>query len=135
MLLFSNACVSTQKQIKVRISSGESLNLTDNKESLPVLLKIYQLNDQTEFMQASFESLWKKDENTLGNSFQSRHEYTIYPGKIERFSFNKKDETQYIGFFATFRNPSREIWKKVVKVPPGIRPKAIYVNLQNNELK
>lgn len=135
IFLFSSACVSTRKPIKVRISSDDSLNLTDNKESLPVLLKVYQLNDKNEFMQASFDSLWKRDEKTLGNSFQSRHEYTIYPGKTERISFNKKDETQYIGFFATFRNPSRETWKKVVKVPPGIRPRAIYVNLQNNELQ
>jgi type VI secretion system protein VasD len=135
ILLLSNACVGTRKSIKIRISSHECLNLTDDAKSLPVLLKVYELSNEAEFMQASFENLWKRDEKTLGNSFQSRHEYTIYPDKVERFSFNKKEETQYIGFFATFRKPSREVWKKIVKVPPGIVPKTINVSLQNNELK
>lgn len=135
MLLLSSACVGVRRSIKIRVSSDKCLNLTDNEKSLPVLLKVYQLSYETEFMQASFEDLWKRDEKTLGNSFQSRHEYTICPDKIERFHFNKKEETQYIGFFATFRKPSRESWKKIVKVPLGLNPRTIYVNLQNHELK
>jgi type VI secretion system protein VasD len=134
-LLLNTACIGMRKPIKIRVSSKEHLNLTDNQKSLPVLLKVYQLSDETEFMQASFEDLWKRDEKTLGKSFQHKHEYTIYPDKVERFSFNKKVETQYIGFFATFRKPSRESWKKIVKVPPGIMPRTISVNLQNHELK
>lgn len=134
-ILLLSACAGSKKTIRIRVASDSCLNLTDNEQSLPVLLRVYQLSNETEFMQASFEQLWKRDLATLGNSFQSRHEYTVYPDKVERFSFNKKEDAQYIGFFATFRKPSREAWRKIVRVPPGVKPKAIYIDLQNNKLK
>jgi type VI secretion system protein VasD len=135
VLLCSSACANIQKPIRIRTSSDAQLNLADNEESLPVLLKIYQLSDETEFQQASFDDLWKRDQKALCSSFQGQQTYTLYPNKVQRFSFNKKGEARYIGFFATFRKPSREHWKKIIKVPPGARPRTIDICLKNNELK
>jgi type VI secretion system protein VasD len=121
--------------MRIRVISNNCLNTTDYQESLPVLLRVYQLNDETQFTHASFEQLWKTDANTLGRTFQSRHDYTVYPGEEKKISFKKESETQYIGVFATFRKPSREAWRKVVKVPPGLIPSPIVVELKNNELR
>ena len=70
-------CMTTH--VKVDVSASDSINLSKWDESLPVVLKVYQLTDIQAFKNASFEELWKSDKKIRSDTLIIVEERTIQP--------------------------------------------------------
>lgn len=132
--LSSVACVSMQSSVKLKVISDKQLNLSDQKESLPVVLRVYELNDDGVFNQSHFESVWKQDREALADAWVSTHEYVVYPDAVERYVFKKNPQSRYLGFVGTFRTPEGSDWRKIVKVPVGSFSRSVRITLQGSRL-
>lgn len=133
--LSSMACVNIHSSVKLKVASDKNLNLSDQKDSLPVVLRVYQLSDEGQFQQSHFEDIWKHDREVLGNTLISTHEYTVYPDAVERYVFQKKDNARYIGIAVMFRTPEEYHWRKIVKVPVGVASRSVRILLRDNRLE
>ena len=134
LMSFLSSCIHVSTPVKLRVGADAALNHDSHHASLPVVLKVYQLKEEQQFKQASFEDLWKKDKVILSDALVSSQEYIIYPGKTERYQFLSAEGACYLGLVATFRMPEADTWKTITRIPQGMTPKSIHVNLKDNQL-
>ena len=128
MSLIVIGCASSQ--VKVSLQSGQELNQDANRQSLPVVARIYQLKDKTQFESATFNTLWKDDTQYLGQDLLSREEILIYPGDKKIIPLNRQEKAEYIAVVALFRDYKQGSWKSVVP-----ERRKLKIQLENNELK
>lgn len=112
MLLLSG-CGSPQ--VRLNISSTTNLNMNDNKEPLPVVVRIYQLSDSKAFETATFSELWKSDLTVLGNSLLRKESLTLDPSSQQKISLDRHEETRFIALMAAFHNQPNDSWRTIKK--------------------
>ena len=116
MLVFIAGCASDTEKWQVVLKPAASLNQGDQGESLPVIVRVYQLRAKDKFQRATFNSLWKNDKEALEGDVLERKEVTVHPETETRLDIDLdlKHGAVFIGVMALFRKPGVEGWKQVV---------------------
>lgn len=121
MMLMLAACTSIPSApIQVQVVAAEQLNLDSTRESLPVRLKIYQLNDVTLLNEATFRQLWKSDVAVLGSTLLDKKELTINPNEKLSFKLSRHPQADYLAVVGIFRRHEDNGWKTVKPLPGQI---------------
>lgn len=97
--------------VKVALQSNQGLNPDKSGESLPVVVRVYQLNDKGAFESATFNQLWKQDEGVLGKTMLTRSEVILNPSSQDKVELDRHEQAKYVGIVAIFRNPIDRKWK------------------------
>ncbi|MCW8806070.1 MAG: type VI secretion system lipoprotein TssJ [Ignavibacteriaceae bacterium] len=111
--------------------SVEVISDNDANNGNAVVVKIYQLISGDKFRYASFESLLKNPDETLGSDVipGSKYEKTMVPG--ENFKLNElelKSGAAYLGIIADFHSPANDDWKQLIDLNSGIDELKILVH-------
>ena len=109
--LFSVLVACGGPMVKVELQSNQGLNPNRQGESLPVVVRVYQLNDKGAFESATFNQLWKQDEGVLGGTMLTRSEIIINPSSNDKVELDRHEHAKYVGIVAVFRNPIDRKWK------------------------
>lgn len=80
----------------------------------PVVLRLYQLNGETAFANASFRQLWEADADTLGPTMLAKTEMYLEPGSVQRIKANLIEGTTIVAAVAGFRNFEEAKWRAMV---------------------
>ena len=130
LCILLNGCTRT---VTVGVNSSSYLNLDDNKHSLPVVVKVYQLTDSQVFKQASFDGLWQQPKSVLGSAYLGVHNVTVVPHSTKTISIPAIKGAKYIGFVAVFRTRDHANWRVVA--PFSWHHDHYYLRLHGNTLK
>lgn len=126
-------------QVRVDMTSTANLNTSEKGEPLPVVVRVYQLEDARDFRNATFKALWKQDMRTLGDAALTRDELVLKPGHDHEIELNRKGQARYVGVMAVFRDPQEEGWRDVVPLPDGYvgrrMDQRVVVQLRGNSLE
>jgi len=136
LMMLSACSYLGPRPIDVTLKASSSLNADDNQRSLPVLVKVYQLDSADRFQNASFNELWHHDIETLGHSLMRQTEFMVKPGSIMNLQFTPEDETKYLGVVAMFRKPHHGSWR-VIRSLSGAsfsRRKPLQIALNENSV-
>ena len=106
--------------VKLDVESSTDLNSAGSSGPLPVVVRIYSLEDDNAFNNADFYALWKQDEQLLARSLILKKEVVIQPGTVERIEFPFDSKMRFVAGMAIFRNPSRSEWRFIEPVPNNI---------------
>ena len=90
------------------------VNPLPDGEPSPLVLRMYQLNGETAFANASFRQLWEEDEATLGPTLLGKTEILLNPGGVERIKANLIEGTVIVAVVAGFRNFEEAKWRAMV---------------------
>ena len=90
------------------------VNPLPDGEPSPLVLRMYQLNGETAFANASFRQLWEEDEATLGPTMLGKTEILLNPGGVERINANLIEGTVIVAVVAGFRNFEEAKWRAMV---------------------
>lgn len=115
LALFVGGC--STPSLNLGVSSTANLNLNEQSEPLPVIVRVYQLADSQRFEAASFEELWKNDLGVLGDSLVMREELVMDPAYQRRLRMPRHDQARYIAAVAIFRDPQEDGWKAIEVLP------------------
>jgi len=102
--------------VKVDAVSDKFLNNVGVESALPVVVRVYQLSDDTAFKSAAFRDLWKRDTEVLGSSLLSSKEIVMRPDSKENISVPLDERTKFVAGFALFRNPDGAKWRFIEPV-------------------
>ena len=101
----------------------EVVSDNDANNGNAVVVTIYQLLNADKFRYASFESLMKNPEETLGSDVipNSKYERTMIPGeKFKLDDYEIKPEATFLGVIADFHSPAKDGWQQLVDLSSGI---------------
>ena len=95
---------------------------------------VYQLRNAQNFEMTTIDSFWQEGIKIFESDLVEKVICdTLIPMDRVRIPFLVAEETNYIGVVADFRNPDREGWRQVYKIPSK-RPKEIRITVGTNSL-
>lgn len=114
ILLYSSGCGGGNETVNISMSCDADCN-----ESNAVVIKIYQLKNAEKFSHASFESLVRNPDETLGDDLiaSSKFEKLLTPDEkfdLSKYEINK--DAAYLGIVGDFHTPAQDGWFQIVPV-------------------
>jgi type VI secretion system protein VasD len=100
-------------QINLQLISQANTNPDASNNPSPVLLRIYELKEQSNFMNADFFALFDKEQATLAADLVHKQEILLTPGQNSALQIDPDASTKLLGFFAAFRNLDNAQWRSV----------------------
>jgi type VI secretion system protein VasD len=100
--------------IDFMVVASPLINPDPNGAPAPVVLRLYQLNGETNFANASFRQLWEEDEKTLGTTMLGKTEMFLTPGGVSRIKANLIKGTTIVAVVVGFRNFEEAKWRAMV---------------------
>lgn len=136
-LLFVILCLvaCSHGALTFQFHAEEKLNPNQHQQSLPVLVRVYQLSEDNHFRSATFSQLWKQDETFLGKDLICSNEFYLNPGAFKKISLDHCKGVQYIGIFALFRHSQKGRWKVIMPIKSHRVLQHFYLNLSNNQIE
>ena len=133
------ACGTSKQELEFTLDSTNRLNPSDTGQPVPVVIRIYTLRDSSRFERATFEELWKKDYEYLGEDLLDRKEITLKPKskQVLEMTVDKEKEENYFGVMALFRKYQAGQWRAVIPIEePGIfGDSEVYLQIDHYDVK
>lgn len=111
------AQVVTPTEIVIRADAN--INPNETGVPSPVVIKLYDLKTQNNFMNAGFFELLDNDVTTIGPELLSKQELEITPGTEKKVEHQITGDVKYLGVIAGFRDINAAQWRAIVDVVPG----------------
>lgn len=124
------ACEPSE-EAQMRIETTDRLNPNEEGVPLPTIVRVYQLANIGTMETATFEDIWQRDEDTLGDEFLGKDELTVYPRSIVNRPFERNPDANYIVGVGIFRRPTGVSWRTILELPPPAS-EAACADLQEN---
>ncbi|AOJ35411.1 hypothetical protein WJ16_28230 [Burkholderia metallica] len=106
--------VAKIKQMNLVIESRSALNENEQGQSLPVVMRVYQLKDAKVFEKAAYVQLLDDDKALLSADLLGRQEATLAPDATVRLSAPMADDAQIVGIAGFFRNQDGAEWQLTI---------------------
>lgn len=110
----------------VRLRGTDYLNPDLRGRPSPVVVRIYELKNGVNFINADFFSLYDNAKNVLGNDLVAMEEIELRPGQKLHLRYRVATDSQYVGVIAAYRDISTANWRQLAKLEPKEKT---YVNL------
>ncbi len=136
LLLLCLAACSNNKLL-LALQTDQQLNLNQVGQPLPVVVRIYQLNDQQAFMHATFSELWRNDYQVLGAALLTRKDFNLNPDSQKKLKITLKKGTKFVALMAVFRKPKRYRWRiiKPVGSKLSLLPHTLKIKLNRSTIE
>lgn len=100
--------------IDFMVVASPLINPDPNGSPAPVVLRLYQLNGDANFANASFRELWEADDKTLGATLLGKTEMFLTPGGVSRIKANLIKGTTIVAVVVGFRDFENAKWRAMV---------------------
>ncbi|OAI17642.1 type VI secretion protein [Methylomonas lenta] len=119
--------------VNLQINPAADLNADINGNGAPVMLRIYELREQSNFKSADFFALFNDDKATLAADLARKQELLLQPGDAKNISLQPEDDVRAVGLFAGFRQLDTAQWR-VVTPFKAHETQTLVVTLKNNQM-
>jgi len=138
LFVWLNGCSLLPKpSLTVKVNTAATINPNDHYQSLPLVLRVYQLSDANAFSYASFDDLWYRDSETLSRDLLTSQEILLLNRQHKKIHLRRDRRARYLAFVAGFRRPVRRQWRAITELGPalldGLRGVDLYIN--NNQIQ
>ena len=103
----------------VVITASPGINPDREKRATPVQVRLFELQNSTNFENTDFYTLFDKDEQALGADVLAKEQLTLQPGQSVRLARTAKPGARMLGVFVAFKNLEQSSWRAVTPLPQG----------------
>lgn len=104
-------------QVQLLAASQPVLNPDEDGVPWPTNLRVYELKHGADLQSLEFEVVYREREKAFGDKFIRAHEYTVFPARQTRWTFELSPDTEHIVTVGLFRRPFGDAWYQVYDVP------------------
>jgi type VI secretion system protein VasD len=97
--------------------AGARLNLDEQGESLPTLVRIYQLKGTGRLEGAEFDQLYRQPKETFGEDLLQADEVVLSPGQSAHRRMERDKLAKAIAVVPLVRRPAGLSWRTAVELP------------------
>jgi type VI secretion system protein VasD len=108
----------TPEPIRLLLTASPRLNLDENGESLPTVVRMYQLRSSSKLVESSADRLLTDDRGVLAEDLVEVRELTLYPGERVVPLLMRGEGAALVAVVAMFRRPNGPSWRAIHKLPP-----------------
>jgi type VI secretion system protein VasD len=119
--------------VNLQIDAGADVNADNNGNGAPVMLRIYELREQSNFRSSDFFALFNNDQATLAADLVRKQEMLLTPGESKTLTIKPDGNTRALGFFAAFRQLDTAQWRVATEFQLN-QTQSFAVKLQANQL-
>jgi len=109
-------------RLELSLAASDRLNLDEQGQSLPTVVRIFQLKGAAKLEAADFDPLYRRPREVLGTDLLQLEELTLTPGQTVRRQIDRDPAARAIAVVGLFRKPSGISWRAVVELPSGRVP-------------
>jgi type VI secretion system VasD/TssJ family lipoprotein len=100
-----------------------------------VVVSVYQLKSETNFLRVPVESFWQEGAKSFdGDLVETKTDVMLLPGETKWLTLTLKNETRFIGAAGDFRRPDQKGWRQVYAISER-RPDELWVIVGYDGLK
>lgn len=123
-------------QIAYCVFADTKVNQNVSGEPTPIGVQIFQLEDDSLFLDVSYDELVEEEDDALGSSYVDDSDYLLAPGQFKHTEFIEiDDDTRFIAVFGKYAEPNKVQWKKIIPVQPINKMYRLMVYLGPDEVK
>ncbi len=97
----------------VRLEASDRLNPADDGQSLPTVVRVYQLKSPSKMESADFAQLYRADREVLGDDLLSVEELTMTPGSQVERKLPRNPQARALAVVVMVRRPAGDAWRAV----------------------
>lgn len=117
---------------KASLVAAGDVNPDSSGRPSPVVVRLYQLKEESALDNAAYFALSDKEQETLGATLISREEYELKPGETRTLELKIAPEAHYLAAVAGYRDINNTKWKTLL--PAGQKLKTVTVNVGKSEI-
>jgi type VI secretion system protein VasD len=121
--------------MKISLAADPILNLDAHHQSLPVVLRVYQLSDPRLFQSANFTALWKDDELSLGKDMLAREEILLLPGETQNLNMKQSPQAEYFAVLGLFRETKRANWRVIQPIKKTVWGRCLHIVVKDKNIQ
>lgn len=141
LIVFLCGCASTPEppppipptKIHLQINAGNAINLDLAGKGAPLLMRIYELREESNFNGTDFYALFDKEKAVLANDLVRKQEFLLKPGDSKMLDFEPATDTRYLAAFAAFRQLDNAQWRQIQSLTLH-QDNVLKINIDNNVL-
>jgi type VI secretion system VasD/TssJ family lipoprotein len=137
ILAFLLTSCSSSGPIYVSLYGNEKMNVENEKtnESHAVLVCLYMLRSETNFMRVPLETFWQEGEKAFASDLVGiREEKILIPNDTQWVPLHLTKEVNFIGAAADFRRPDKKGWRLVYSLADK-KPKEIWLTVGKDKIE
>jgi type VI secretion system protein VasD len=104
--------------IEVAVTGDAKLNPDDKEQSLPTVIRFYQLRSAGKVENAAFDQMYRQPKEALGEDLLQMEELVLAPGMTIRRRLDRDKAAKALLAMAVVRNPSGTTWRVISDLPP-----------------
>lgn len=103
--------------LEITLGALEDVNPTTTGRPSPIVVKIFELANESRFQAADYFELTKQGNVTLEGDVLSSEEHTLLPGEVRVVRKRAALESKFLGVVAGYRDLGSSTWRAVVPLP------------------
>jgi type VI secretion system protein VasD len=102
---------------RMTLIAQADVNPDANGRPSPIVVRVYQLQQDAKFANTDFFTLFDTEQQVLGADLLARDEVTLVPGERKQLQFDVKGEAKFLGVAAAYRDIRNSQWRAVQPAP------------------
>jgi type VI secretion system protein VasD len=98
-------------KLKLTVTVSPDVNPDAQNRPSPIVVRIYQLKEDTAFKGADYFALYDKEQATLAATLVSREELELAPAERNTADYAVSPDTRFIGVAAAYRDIRNAEWR------------------------
>jgi type VI secretion system protein VasD len=142
MVTLCSACSFNDKEATYPSRVTYSLNTSDNVnpnlrgDGTAIELQIFELEDDSMFLSADYESLVTNAKKNLKSNYLEHKDFVLLPGQFKFIEyFELHQDTRFIGVMGRYAHPESAQWKKLVQVKARDKTYHMMIMFDDSEVK
>lgn len=114
------ACASgppKPSKARMTVTAQADVNPDADGRPSPVVVRVYQLQQDAKFANADFFAIFDDEQQALGADLLARDEIELAPGESKQLQFDVKGEAKFLGVVAAYRDIRNSQWRAVQPAP------------------
>lgn len=112
------ALAGCSPRVDLSMAATPEINPAPSGDPLSVVVRLYQLDDDTPFLEADFDDLLAGDEDALGDAMLAREEYVVRPDEQKNVTVDMEEDATHAAVAVLYRRPDSDRWR-VIEALPG----------------
>ena len=120
-MLFSGCYLKERLELpvplEITLSAAERVNPTAAGRPSPIMLRLFELASDAQFMSADYFVLMGQGGVPLGEEVLAVEEYTLLPGEVRMIRKRAALNSRFFGVVAGYRDLNGSVWRAVAPLP------------------